>query len=98
MYKLLSTGAVQRLKDGAIIPDNARNRDFIEYQKWLLAGNTPQPADVVVVDESERKKSERKAADDRLKNDYLLNALVKTVAARLGIPAAQLITEIKANV
>lgn len=43
-YKLLING-VKRLLDGAIIPPDERNRDWIEYQKWLSVGNTPLPKD-----------------------------------------------------
>ena len=31
------------------IPMNPDNTDFLEYQKWLAAGNTPLPADEVTV-------------------------------------------------
>ena len=31
--------------DGACIPFAPDNTDFVEYQKWLDAGNTPLPAD-----------------------------------------------------
>jgi len=44
MYKLLKSG-IRRLADGACIPDAAGNSDWQQYQKWLAAGNTPQPAD-----------------------------------------------------
>jgi hypothetical protein len=51
-YKLYREGPEQslangvvRLLDGALIPNNAENRDWVAYQKWLAEGNTPQPAD-----------------------------------------------------
>ena len=44
MYQLLKSG-VKRLVDSACIPPTMDNRDWVEYQKWLAAGNTPQPAD-----------------------------------------------------
>ena len=45
-YKLLA-GGVQRLADGACIPEDERNADWRAYQDWLAAGNQPEPADVV---------------------------------------------------
>jgi hypothetical protein len=44
MFKLLKSG-VKRLADNACIPPDPRNTDWDEYQKWLAAGNVPQPAD-----------------------------------------------------
>ncbi len=44
MYQLNSQGDVVRLSDGAIIPPDAMNADYQEYQRWLAAGNTPLPA------------------------------------------------------
>ncbi len=45
-YKL-RPGGVIRTANGAQIPDDPGNRDWRRYQAWLLAGNTPDPADVI---------------------------------------------------
>jgi hypothetical protein len=43
MYKI-ANGGVIRKADGALIPSSEGNRDWREYQEWLAAGNTPDPA------------------------------------------------------
>ena len=46
MYKQTKENhCVQRLSDNAFIPFDDANTDYIEYKKWLEAGNTPIPAD-----------------------------------------------------
>ncbi len=43
-YRLTATeSSVIRIADKAIIPNDTGNRDWVEYQKWLAAGNTPEP-------------------------------------------------------
>ena len=39
------TQAIIRTTDGACIPFDPDNQDFVQYQKWLSEGNTPIPAD-----------------------------------------------------
>jgi hypothetical protein len=52
MYKLCPNhprmgiaNSVIRTIDGAIIPFDPQNSDYIAYLKWIDAGNTPTPAD-----------------------------------------------------
>lgn len=42
MYKISGTG-VTRLADGACIPNDTGNRDWVEYKAWCLKGNTAAP-------------------------------------------------------
>jgi len=44
MYKLTESTLIQRLKDGAYIPNDESNRDYQKYLQWLSEGNTPLPA------------------------------------------------------
>lgn len=43
MYKLTGTNSIIRLSDGANIPNDDRNEDYLEYKRWVAAGNAPQP-------------------------------------------------------
>ena len=52
MYKLITFGTqeeprqtLMRIADNTSIPFDPANTDYIEYLKWLEAGNTPLPAD-----------------------------------------------------
>lgn len=45
MYQLTNgSGYVIRVADRAFIPNDPLNRDWIDYQIWLAAGNTPLAA------------------------------------------------------
>jgi hypothetical protein len=43
MYQLTLTSGVKRLSDGAFIPADNGNRDWIAYQAWIATGNVPSP-------------------------------------------------------
>jgi hypothetical protein len=42
-YSLTASDAVIRNEDGAFIPNDPRNQDWIEYQEWLADGGVPDP-------------------------------------------------------
>jgi len=47
-YTLLTASeGVRRDTDGATIPADPGNLDWLAYQAWLIAGNTPTPAPAV---------------------------------------------------
>ena len=45
MFDQTESSSVIRTTDGACIPFDPANTDFLEYQKWLSEGNNPIPAD-----------------------------------------------------
>jgi hypothetical protein len=42
-YQLTQFTEVIRTSDGATIPADPANRDYVEYQAWLASGKTPDP-------------------------------------------------------
>lgn len=42
-YQLTATDNIKRTEDGASIPPDPANRDWVEYQAWLEAGGVPDP-------------------------------------------------------
>jgi hypothetical protein len=51
MYKLIpnqmgeTVQCIKRLLDGASIPFDNQNTDYVAYLAWLAEGNVPTPAD-----------------------------------------------------
>jgi hypothetical protein len=49
IYHLIGSDDAQgviRDADGAIIPPDTGNRDWVDYLAWVAEGNTPDPAPV----------------------------------------------------
>ena len=44
-YQLKSDGGVHDNETGADLPPSTANRHWVEFLKWKLDGNTPDPAD-----------------------------------------------------
>lgn len=47
-YKIIKNcldTVIQRTSDGAFIPEDPHNRDYVEYREWVDAGNTAPTED-----------------------------------------------------
>lgn len=49
-YSIMLEG-VRRDADGAIIPADPNNRDWLDYQTWIATGNVPTPLPTPTLDE-----------------------------------------------
>ena len=43
-YQLTTGNTILRITDGAFIPPNLANTDYVAFLEWVEAGNTPEPA------------------------------------------------------
>ncbi|SNT33850.1 hypothetical protein SAMN06265795_12654 [Noviherbaspirillum humi] len=87
MYKLTQTKAILRLSDGATIPAEPANTDYVAFLDWKAAGNMPEPADVpdpniAVLAEIDRIETENKAG--RGVREFILEILEENAGA-LGV-------------
>lgn len=91
MYKLI-TGGVQRIADGAFLPQDERNVDWREYQVWLDLGGTPQNAEPTVLTPLEQIRAlEAQYADDQAKITRQ-TLLLTVVGGALASPAGATVT------
>lgn len=81
-YTLTHGASVKRDSDGAVIPADPQNADWIAYQLWLSAGNLPSAAPPVladvVVSVSRRQFFERAALDGLITQDEAKAAIIGT--------------------
>lgn len=85
-YELHFNGAIRRLSDGAWVPADEGNCDYLEYLEWCDAGNSPS-----VVAEPEP------VGDYQLFWDTLLNSDIYVAIreqAMLSLPMNTLVTEL----
>jgi hypothetical protein len=94
LYKLLSFG-VLRTSDGACIPADLRNTDYLAYGDWLTAGNVPDPADVPVPLTAAQLALAQLVAQDNA-TFRMLEALVDVLLAKGVIAGADFRADIRA--
>ena len=46
-YQLTTGTSIIRISDGAFIPPDPANTDYVAFLDWVAAGNTPEPSPVV---------------------------------------------------
>jgi hypothetical protein len=56
VYKIINSTQVLRVEDGAYIPDDPKNADYIAYKAWCAEENQPQPPDLPTLEELKRSK------------------------------------------
>ena len=89
---------VIRDEDGAFIPDDLANRDWQAYQKWLSAGNTPNPVPALPLTTQAAHylaggltiTSGNSALDGTYSvtppNNHTINAIITSIANGTGLP------------
>ncbi len=67
MYRSRDRGVI-RLLDGAVIPNDSKNKDWIEYQIWVSKGNIPEPKEepVIIVNPNKEKYQKATKIDEKV--------------------------------
>lgn len=76
-YRLAEYG-VRRTEDGAFIPPDERNPDWVAYLLWLRDGNTPDP-----VPGEPTEDVDRRARRTALRTDNVITALADATPAQV---------------
>lgn len=89
MYQLTTTSNICRLDDGAMIPADERNSDYVNYLAWVTAGNVPEPlsAPPVVVPHSVTRFQAMAALDEAGHLDAIEAIIADSATPRLYVLA-----------
>lgn len=90
-YELKSDGVLRR-SDGASIPDDPGNRDWRKYQRWVEAGNTPDPMPA-----EPPKPTPAESVKAMLATDPALGALIRKLAKDAGVTETKMIDDVAAE-
>lgn len=74
----INQNTIQRVEDGACIPNNPDNRDWIQYQEDIKQGTRIVPPDAIAIDPKEQAKNlaQQKLKDVLATDKEKLDALV----------------------
>lgn len=88
-YKFPRLGdGIIRLQDGAAIPPDAANSDWRQYQAWLAAGNTPDPAETAQEVADRQAREADAAARAALLGDAKIDAVFTALKTATGAQIA----------
>lgn len=95
-YKHTNTG-VTHIPTGRQIPNNLKNRDWREFLRWLEHGNVADPVDAPAPSQTEEELANGKLGAECAPGT-VLRAVIEALAARLNIPAAEFLNDVKSAI